>query len=92
MIGCGLSEKNEGQNVTESVQSDLLEALVGHWGLERPQVVGHDFGGLAALRGHFVNGIDYGKLHLIDPVAVLPSGSPLLRACRPARGRLRRLA
>ncbi|MCX2721519.1 alpha/beta fold hydrolase [Roseibium salinum] len=76
MIGCGLSEKNEGQNVTESVQSDLLEALVGHWGLERPQVVGHDFGGLAALRGHFVNGIDYGKLHLIDPVAVLPSGSP----------------
>ncbi len=76
MLGTGLSEKSESQNVTESVQSDLLEALVGHWGLKRPQVVGHDFGGLAALRGHFVNGIEYGKLHLVNPVAVLPSGSP----------------
>ncbi|MEM7226653.1 MAG: alpha/beta hydrolase [Pseudomonadota bacterium] len=75
-VGCGLSEKGEDQEVTESVQSDLLEALVAHWGLERPQVVGHDFGGLAALRGHFVNGIQYGKLHLINAVAVLPSGSP----------------
>ncbi|WP_299846552.1 alpha/beta hydrolase [uncultured Roseovarius sp.] len=76
MIGTGLSEKAESQNVNESVQSDLLEALVGHWGLTRPQVVGHDFGGLAALRGHFVNGIDYGKLHLVNAVAILPSGSP----------------
>ncbi len=76
MLGCGQSEKKEGQNVTETVQSNLLEALINHWGIERPQVVGHDFGGLAALRGHFVNGIDYGKLHLINAVAVLPSGSP----------------
>lgn len=76
MLGTGLSEKRGTQNVTESVQSDLLEALVGHWGLKRPQVVGHDFGGLAALRGHFVNKIEYGKLHLVNAVAVLPSGSP----------------
>jgi len=76
MLGTGLSEKGLGQSVTESVQSDLLEALVGDWGLKRPQVVGHDFGGLCALRGHFVNGIEYGKLHLVNPVAVLPSGSP----------------
>lgn len=76
MLGTGLSEKGEGQNVSENVQSDLLEALIGHWDLERPQVVGHDFGGLAALRGHFVNGIAYAKLHLVNAVAVLPSGSP----------------
>ncbi|MFN3251622.1 alpha/beta fold hydrolase [Roseibium album] len=76
MLGTGLSEKNAAQNVTEYVQSDLLEALIGHWELKRPQVIGHDFGGLAALRGHFVNGIDYGKLHLVNAVAVLPSGSP----------------
>ena len=74
--GCGLSAKSADQNVTESVQSDLLEALVGDWGLSRPQVVGHDFGGLAALRGHFINGIDYRKLHLVNSVATLPSGSP----------------
>jgi len=76
MLGCGLSEKNENQAVSENVQSDLLEALVEHWQLDRPQVVGHDFGGLAALRGHFINGIEYGGLNLIDAVAVLPSGSP----------------
>jgi pimeloyl-ACP methyl ester carboxylesterase len=76
MLGCGLSEKLENQNVSENVQSDLLEALVEHWELNKPQVVGHDFGGLAALRGHFINGIAYGGLNLIDAVAVLPSGSP----------------
>ncbi len=76
MVGAGRSEMSENQNVTESVQSDLLEALVGHWALKRPQVVGHDFGGLAALRGHYINGIEYEKLHLVNAVAVLPSGSP----------------
>ena len=76
MLGTGQSEKDAAQNVTESVQSDLLAALFDHWSLDRPQVVGHDFGGLAALRGHFINGLDYGKLHLVNSVAILPSGSP----------------
>lgn len=76
MIGTGQSEKSSDQNVTESVQSDLLEALISHWDLVRPKVVGHDFGGLCALRGHFINGIDYDTLYLINSVAVMPSGSP----------------
>ena len=86
MLGCGLSEKHENQNVTERAQSDLLEALIAHWQLDRPQVIGHDFGGLAALRGHFINGIEYSKLHLIDAVAILPSGSPFFThvACHEA--------
>ena len=77
MLGCGLSEKFDGQSVNESDQSALLHALIEYWNIKQPQVVGHDFGGLAALRGHFINGIDYSKLHLINAVAVLPSGSPL---------------
>ena len=76
MLGCGLSDKHEYQTVSEEVQSDLLEALIEHWQLDKPQVVGHDFGGLAALRGHFINGIAYSGLNLIDAVAVLPSGYP----------------
>jgi len=76
MIGTGQSDKYDGQDVSEPVQSDLLAALIGHWGLQRPQVVGHDFGGLAALRGHFINAIPYSKLHLVNAVATLPSGSP----------------
>ncbi len=76
MLGAGLSEKRDGQQVSEAIQSDLLQALIGYWGLECPQVIGHDFGGLAALRTHFLGGVEYSRLHLIDPVAVLPSGSP----------------
>ena len=76
MPGTGLSKRSQDQNAIESVQSDFLEALIGQWSLERPQVIGHDFGGLCALRGHFVNGIAYSKLHLVNAVAVLPSGSP----------------
>ena len=39
MLGCGLSEKHENQSVSENVQSDLLEGLVEHWQLDKPQVV-----------------------------------------------------
>ncbi|WP_353963116.1 alpha/beta fold hydrolase [Thioclava litoralis] len=83
MLGTGLSEKSSDQSVAESVQSDLLAALIGHWRLDKPQVVGHDFGGLASLRAHFVNGVPYGKLHLINAVGVRLS---VLRSCAPARG------
>jgi pimeloyl-ACP methyl ester carboxylesterase len=76
MLGCGQSEKSDDQTVSEDVQSDLLEELVKRWNIKLPIVIGHDFGGLAALRGHFINGIDYHSLYLIDVVAVLPSGSP----------------
>lgn len=76
MMGCGRSQMFEGQDVSPAVQNDLLAALFDHWSLDRPEVVGHDFGGLAALRGYFVNGLRYRKLTLIDAVAVLPSGSP----------------
>lgn len=76
MLGTGLSEKAEGQDVTERVQGALLAKLIDHWGLEAPQVVGHDFGGLATLRAHFVHGVAFGRMHLINAVALLPSGSP----------------
>ncbi len=76
MLGCGQSEKNNTQDIQAPVQSDLLAALIKHWALDKPTVVGHDFGGLAVLRGHFINKIEYSGLILIDAVAVLPSGSP----------------
>lgn len=76
MLGCGRSAKAEGQDVHPDVQNKLLAALLDHWSLVRPHVVGHDFGGLAALRGHLIEGRDYASLTLIDSVALLPSGSP----------------
>ncbi|MGM8929916.1 alpha/beta fold hydrolase [Salinicola halophyticus] len=82
MLGTGESDKFDGQDVSPPVQNDLLAALMTHWRLERPHVVGHDFGGLAALRGAFINGLVYGRLTLIDAVCLLPSGSPLFAQIR----------
>jgi pimeloyl-ACP methyl ester carboxylesterase len=82
MIGCGQSEKFDGQDVSPAVQGGLLAALFEHWGLERPEVLAHDFGGLAALRGYFLHGLRYGRLILMDAVAVLPSGSPFFAHVR----------
>ncbi|MEQ8966550.1 MAG: alpha/beta hydrolase [Azospirillaceae bacterium] len=80
LLGSGLSAKAD--DVSPRVQNRLLAALLDHWGLDRPHVVGHDFGGLAALRGRFVDGLDYGRLTLFDAVGVLPSGSPFFAHVR----------
>ena len=82
LLGCGSSEQRADQDVAPQVQNALLAALFAHWELERPDVVAHDFGGLAALRGHFVDGLTYGSLTLFDAVAVLPSGSPFFAHVR----------
>ncbi len=82
MIGCGKSEKRDNQKVSPDVQNNLLSALIEHWNLDMPEVIAHDFGGLAALRGYYVNGLRYRKLTLIDVVAVLPSGSPFYKHVR----------
>ena len=76
MLGTGRSEMHNDQIVSEDVQSDLLAALISHWSLEKPAIVGHDFGGLATLRAHFINGVEYSKAYLFNCVALLPSGSP----------------
>lgn len=76
MLGTGQSDTPSDLRLDEAVQSDLLAELITHWGLKTPHIVGHDFGGLAALRAHFVNGAAFSGLHLIDSVALLPSGSP----------------
>jgi pimeloyl-ACP methyl ester carboxylesterase len=82
LLGYGRSAKREGQNVSLGVQNDVLAALLEHWIIERPKVIAHDFGGATVLRAHFLNGCDYEKLLLIDPVAIAPWGSPFVRHVR----------
>src|SRR6266404_8027471 len=41
----GHSEKAEGQDVSLGVQNSVLAALLRHWGIDRPKVIAHDFGG-----------------------------------------------
>jgi len=82
MPGYGRSEQREGQDVSLGVQNEIFAALLDHWGLERPDVVAHDFGGATALRAHLLNGKDYRSLTLIDPVALTPWGSPFVQHVR----------
>jgi pimeloyl-ACP methyl ester carboxylesterase len=71
-----------GQDVSLGVQNRLLDALLAHWRLTRPDVVAHDFGGCTALRTHLLNGRDFDSLTLIDPVAISPWGSPFVQHVR----------
>jgi pimeloyl-ACP methyl ester carboxylesterase len=77
--GYGSSEKREGQDVSLAAQGRILSGLLDHLGLEKPAVVGHDFGGAIALRAHLLEGRDFRAIALIDAVALSPWGSPFYR-------------
>ncbi len=81
LLGYGRSDKPEG-DVSLAVQNRLLAFLFGHWSLTRPLVVAHDFGGATALRAHLLDGLDYARLLLIDPVSLRPWGSPFVAHVR----------
>ncbi|MCA1226888.1 MULTISPECIES: alpha/beta fold hydrolase [unclassified Saccharopolyspora] len=79
MPGYGTSEKCDGQDVSLAAQGRVFAELLEHWGLERPAVVAHDFGGAVALRAHLLHGAEYERLAVVDPVALAPWGSPFFR-------------
>jgi len=75
LIGYGQSDKSAG-DVSLGIQNQILDQLINHWELENPAIVGHDFGGATVLRTHLINGHDFKKIVLIDPVSISPWGSP----------------
>ncbi|MFF1381600.1 alpha/beta fold hydrolase [Streptomyces sp. NPDC058308] len=77
--GYGASEMRDGQDVSLAAQGRVLTELLAHWGLDRPAVVAHDFGGCVALRAHLLHGAAYERLALVDPVALAPWGSDSYR-------------
>src|SRR5215218_3298893 len=77
--GYGSSEKKEGQDVSLAAQGRVLSELLDHWGLDKPAVVGHDFGGAITLRAHLLECRDFRAIALIDAVALSPWGSPFYR-------------
>ncbi|WP_419999517.1 alpha/beta fold hydrolase [Streptomyces boninensis] len=82
MPGYGQSAKHAGQDVSLAAQGRIFAALLAHWGLERPLVVAHDFGGAVALRARLLHGAAYRALAVVDPVALAPWGSPFFRLVR----------
>ncbi|MCK1738912.1 alpha/beta hydrolase [Bradyrhizobium sp. 138] len=81
LLGFGQSAKPDA-DVLHGIQNRLFAALVGHWNIDRPDVIAHDFGGSAVLRAHLLDGVDYRSLVLIDPVAISPQGSALVQAAK----------
>ena len=78
LIGYGQSDKSDG-DVSLGVQNIVLECLIKYWGLEKPAIIGHDFGGATALRTCLINQQAFDKMILIDPVAISPWGSPFFQ-------------
>lgn len=78
LLGYGQSDKSDA-NVSLGIQNRLLDALINHWEIEQPLIVGHDFGGTTVLRNHILDKRDYRKIVVIDPVALSPWGSPFFK-------------
>ena len=78
LLGYGQSDQAAG-DVSLGIQNRLLDAFLDHWNLENPFVIGHDFGGATVLRTHLINGRQFKKIVLIDPVAVSPWGSSFFK-------------
>lgn len=82
LVGYGQSEMREGQDVSLGIQNGVMAALFAEWGLDRPDVVAHDFGGATALRAYYLDGLRYRTLTLFDIVAMRPWGTPLVQHVR----------
>ena len=83
LLGYGESQQGPaGQDVSLARQGRLLAAMLGHWGLEAPLVLGHDFGGTTVLRAHLLHGCKFERMVLVDPVALAPWGSPFFAHVR----------
>lgn len=75
MPGYGSSAMSEGQELLLDALAGVFAELIGHWGLTRPDVVGHDSGGAVALGAHVDRSIPYRRLVLVDAVSLPPWGS-----------------
>ena len=76
MPGYGVSSKDPAHRVDLGTQGELFAALLAFWGIDRPHVIAHDFGGAVALRARLLHESAYASLCLVDVVALSPWGSP----------------
>jgi pimeloyl-ACP methyl ester carboxylesterase len=75
MPGYGQSGKRPAQRTSLDVQGCVFAEMLAFWGLERPSVLAHDFGGAATLRAHLLHGCDFERYVLMNVVAMRPWGS-----------------
>jgi pimeloyl-ACP methyl ester carboxylesterase len=74
--GYGASEKFAGQNVRLRIFARVLREFVEHLELQRPHLVGHDFGAATVLGAHLVENVPVASLAVADGVVLNPWGTP----------------
>lgn len=75
MPGYGRSEMRADQATGLNVQGRVFREMLDVWGVEKPSVWAHDFGGATTLRAHLLHGADFEQLLLMNVVAMRPWGS-----------------
>jgi len=86
MPGYGQSSMEPAHAVDLGAQSEVFRDLLDHWGLDRPHVVAHDYGGAVALRAHLLHRRRFSSLAMVDVVALAPWGSDYFRLVRDNSG------
>lgn len=69
LLGYGLSERPLDRDTSVAAQARILERLLDFWGLEKPDIVGHDIGGATAMIFAVNKPERVGKLMLLDTVS-----------------------
>lgn len=80
--GYGVSEKFEGQEVRLRAFARVLREFVAWRGLERPHLVGHDFGAAAVMGARLIEGVPVTSLTVADGVLLNPWGTAFSRHVR----------
>lgn len=75
MPGFGRSVMSDDPAPSLGLQGLIFQEMLAAWGLNRPRVLAHDFGGATVLRAHLLHGVDYAGLTLMNVVALRPWGS-----------------
>ncbi|WP_432449599.1 alpha/beta fold hydrolase [Aliiroseovarius marinus] len=75
MPGYGRSEMAADQRTSLDIQGEVFAEMLAFWGVDRPRVIAHDFGGAVTLRAHLLHGCDYEEYILMNVVAMRPWGS-----------------
>ena len=75
LAGYGASHKHADQDVRLRAQARVLAELIAHLELERPHLVGHDFGAATVLGAHLVEEVAARSLTIIDGVTLNPWGT-----------------
>jgi len=74
--GYGASEKFAGQDVRLRVFARTLREFIEHAGIDRPHLVGHDFGAATVLGAHLIEKIPVASLAVADGVVLNSWGTP----------------